>query len=237
LSEQITYAGEKMALQYEKHPLLVLIGAFNQQIMRNPPWIKNYLFPLSPQKEITVNMNLPIFGGELSSSMEIDGIRIVAESGKIQFTPKEFNVSGYNALSDVIVNLSSALPHTPLFAYGINCRFLESSSKAFFMNKPLFKKLFEADYFDNYLKLEYAHNYKDSKMTVSVVEKKTEDLFQICYDFNFHFQLGENEKSPMMILKNRIIDGAIERYLNHAKEIAETISLHINSKGKGKKNA
>lgn len=221
-----------MALEFEVHPLLVLVGAFNPQIMRNAPWIKNYLFPKSSQKEITVNMTVPLMGGELSSSMNIDGIKIVAESGKIQFTPREFNSSGYNALADVVVNLATALPHTPLSAYGINCRLMESPSKARLIKNVTIKRLLGTDFQDNYIKLEYASKYKAGQMTASVIERKVEDSFQIFYDFNFHFKIDESKKMPMMALKNAIIDGAIEEYLSHALKVAEMISFQINPKSR-----
>ena len=221
-----------MALEYEVHPLLVLVGAFNPQIMRNAPWIKNYLFPRSSQKEIAVNMTVPLMGGELSSSMNIDGIKIVAESGKIQITPGEFNSSGYNALAGVVVNLATALPHTPLSAYGINCRLTECPSRARLIKNATIKRLLGTDFQDNYLKLEYASKYKAGQMTVSVVEKKGEESFRIFYDFNFHFKIDESKKMPMMVLKNAIIDGAIEEYLSHAREVAEMISFQINPKSR-----
>lgn len=222
-----------MALEYEVHPLLVLVGAFNPQIMRNPQWIKNFLFPNSSQKNITVNMNLPLLGGELSSTMTIDGIRIQTEAGKVQIFPKEFTASGYKALAEVVVNLASALPHTPLVAYGINCRFGEVSSKPLLLKMAGVRRIFASDLTNDNLKLEYAINYKAAKMTVSVIENKMTDSFKISYTFNFHFQMDENEKSPMARLKEAILDGAIEDYLQHAHEVAESISSNLTSGKRG----
>lgn len=218
-----------MALEYENHPLLVLVGAFNPQIMRNPQWIKDYLFPKSLQKNTTVNLNLPLMGGELSSTMTIDGIRLQMEAGKVQIFPKEFSASGYQALSNVVVNLASALPHTPLLAYGINCRLVEYTTKPLLVKNAGLKKIFASELNSNYLKLEYANNYKTSRMTVSVVEDKMKDSYKISYGFNFHFQLPGDEKSPMSRMKEAILEGAIEEYLKHAREVAEGISSRINS--------
>lgn len=222
-----------MTLEYEAHPLLVLIGAFNPQIMRNAKWIKNFLFPKSSQKDISVNMTIPLIGGDLSSSMNIDGISIHSEVGKVQIIPKEFNVTGYNAIADVVINLATALPHTPLLAYGINCCLVESSSKAALLKNTAIRKIIDTELCDNNIKIESSCNYKASKMNFHVKEEKVQESYKISYFFNFHFQMDEKDKSPMTALKNAIIEGAIEDYLGHAREVAEGISARINTRKRG----
>ncbi len=222
-----------MTLEYESQPLLVLVGAFNPQIMRNAMWIKNYLFPKSSQKDVSVNMNIPLIGGDLSSSMTIDGISIHSELGKVQMTPKEFSTSGYNAIADVVVNLAAALPHTPLLAYGINCCLVESSSKAVLLKNTAIRKIIDTGLSDNTLKIESSCDYKGSKMNFYVKEEKVQESYKISYYFNFHFQMKEKEKSPMTVLKNAIIEGVIGESLDPDREVAEGISSRINPKKKG----
>ena len=222
-----------MTLEYEAHPLLVLIGAFNPQIMRNAKWIKNFLFPKSSQKDISVNMTIPLIGGDLSSAMTIDGISLHSEVGKVQMTPKEFSTSGYNAIADVVINLAAALPHTPLVAYGLNCCLTESSSSAVLMKNTAIRKIFDAGLSANNIKIESSCNYKASIMNYHVKEEKVQESYKISYFFNFHFQMDEKDKSPMTTLKNAIIEGAIGDYLGHAREVAEGISSRINTRKKG----
>ena len=219
-----------MALEYDAIPLLVLVGAFNSQIMRDPAWIKKYLFPQSNQKEIAVNMGIALINNEISSSMKIDGIDIKVESGKIQITPNDFSQSGCNAIVELVENLSASLPHTPLIAYGINCRFTEPITKSILQKNKAIASFFENKSSCDYIKIERRQKYEKSLLTFSITEECKEKQFRLLYDFNFHFSIENSKTAPMMLMKDAIIDGDIGKYLTYARSVAESISSEISHK-------
>ena len=216
-----------MALEYVAHPLLVLVGAFNSQIMRDPAWIKKYLFPQSNQKEIVVNMGIALINNEISSSMKIDGIEVKVDPGKIQITPNDFSQSGYNAIADLVENLSATLPHTPLIAYGINCRLAEPIAKSILQRNRAIIRLSGDKSPCDYIKIERRQKYEKSLLTFSITEECKDEQFRLLYDFNFHFPTEKSKIAPMMLMKEAIIDGDIGKYLTYAYSVANSISSEI----------
>jgi len=209
-----------MSLEIENRPLLVLLGGFNTQIMRDASWVKHFLFPLVKQDEITVNMGISLLNDEISSSMTIDDIRVDVGPGKIQITPSDLSLSKLDAIVDLIKNMASALPHTPLSAYGINFRFIEKLDKAVLKENSLLSMLFHNIPIPDSIKLEQQIKYDKSLMTFSLTENYDNGMPTLSYDFNFHFAIKSGELASMTLLKESIMDGDIEKYQTKAKSIA-----------------
>ena len=223
-----------MSIEAMRIPLVVLVGAFNSQILRDPKWVQKYLFPTSTQREIPVTFNVALDSGALSSNMTIDGIDFQAEPGRVRITPAKLEKADIDAVNDVLVHLASALPHTPLSAYGINFQFMSKPGKSVLRTREKsLVDIFKTNGDVQQLKLESRVKYEDSLLTFSLTERGSGKKTQQLYDFNFHCQLGNQQIAAMDTLQNAITHGVIEKYLEQANKIIVSASSKlISARGK-----
>ena len=227
-----------MSLNVESRPLIVLHGALNSHILRDPQWVKKFLFPESHQKGINVTIGVTLPGDFVSSTMTVEDIRLEAESGKFRISPRENSESAIMSVKNVIENLAAALPHTPLIAYDVNCMFSENANEPILQSNHAISGLLAKPSSPKSIKLECIEKYEDGMMKLSVVEKRENAQTKLFYDFSFHFLLSNNDLPSMMLLKNSILDGRIEKCLQRARDIAQSISEEISNsrtKENGKK--
>ena len=154
--------------------LVVLVGAFNTQILRDPIWIKKYLFPNSSQETFDLKMNLEVPTDKISSMVDIDGIQIEVKSGRIVITPKEISQEYIDSVYNVVRNISKNLPHTPMVAYGVYFGFIDECSKSFLWSKNNFNKfLMEPVAAKQFLEFKQVLQREGYNINFSISEKNT----------------------------------------------------------------
>lgn len=197
--------------------MVVLVGAFNTQILRDPRWIKQYLFPDSSQDAIELKMNLEMPAEKITSVVEIDGIKVEVSSGRLAITPKDVFQEDIDSIYGVIKNISKNLPHTPMVAYGINFGFIEKCTKPFLWKKSNFANfLMSEDSTKETLELKQMLQYDGYMVNYSISEKKISVReFEEQLRFNFHTPLNTNAKQALNDLLN---NKKIENYMNIAQE-------------------
>lgn len=207
---------------FNKQATLVLLGQFYVQALQDPQWVKTFLFPEDKQQKIQVGYS---FGAnrELVARMSVGGIELAIDACRLQFTPATIDSSGFDALSDLVGNFSRALPLTMLNAYGVNFGMLFSGNKRILSgNVPLMEIVGDNEHHGT-LSFRYSVPYSDGILNATVFEETVDDIPRTRLDFNFHFKLNPNEKTPIMVLKNALIDGQLQQCFEHAKHIAESM--------------
>ena len=204
------------------HSLIVLVGAFNTQILRNPNWMKQYLFPESKQEQLEMKMNLEMFTEELTSVIEIDGIQIEVKSGRLAINPKELTPEYIDKVYDVLGNISATLPHTPMSAYGVNFCFIGESSKPFIWRKTNFDNfLLPQDKTEPTLEVKQQLQYEEHRVNFTISEKKaSSQKYEERLFFNFHTPVNTSTKEAMdVLLKQRVIEQCMRFAEDHAKHV------------------
>lgn len=208
-----------------KKPVLVVCGAFNNQILRNGAWIKRNLFPKSEQEKILVNLNVAYYGDTISSNVIVDGIEIMTVPGKIIITPPSFDSDGFDAINELIINLSSTLPHTPVTSFGINFTLFQSLHRSMLDQSQMFN-FFPDGAIPPKKMIQSSIPFEDAIMNFSLEEELTENgMTKQSYNFNFHSDISGEE--PLIQVKTKLLDNCIERYLNHAQSFAGYITEHL----------
>lgn len=217
-----------MPLEYTKSALLIISGAFNMQIFSNLEWIRRYLFPESETKNLHIDFNYNISNNSFQMKTVIDGMELMVSPTKIFITPAAIDDQGFSNVEELITNLSKALPHIPLHAYGINCRFDGPPGISAFHDCP--RILTDADDEDRLsFKYEESQKYDDSIMTCVLTECKDQNKkWSLHYDFNFNFVFSGSSFLNVSDMKNNIINGKIKSCLDYAKKITEA---HLSALG------
>ena len=202
--------------------LVVLVGAFNTQILREPDWIKRYLFPDSSQDSLELKMNLEMPAEKITSIVEVDGIQIEVKQGRLAITPKDISQEYIEKIYHVIKNISANLPHTPMVAYGINFGFTGECKKPFLWKRTSFNRfLMDFEKTDAVLELKQVLGYDGYKINFTISEKKIATTkFEERLSFNFHTPVSANVGSALEdLLRNK----KIEYYQSIAKKHAEWV--------------
>ena len=216
-----------MSLEAQRVPLVVLVGAFNSQILRDPQWVKKYLFPDSAQQEIPLNYNVAMVTGELSSSMVIDGSDFRVEPERIRITPP--SPAEPAIAEDVAVRLAGELPHTPLSAFGVNFQYKETRGKSVLRGNAFLSRMTGMCEADGQLRLESRVKHEESFLTFSITEDGAADGATLLYDFNFHVPMGNAQYPAMKKLSEKILEGVVGRFAAHAEKMARAVSDELSS--------
>lgn len=205
---------------------ITVIGAFNEQILRNPEWIKRYLFPDSKQKEINLEIKLGFPAGDISSNMEVDGIRIQISTGKLIISIEKHDLESVEALNEFISRLSSSLPHTPITAFGINFEFIEQLKKpVFHTNETILGYVNAEEIHMEQISLSSSKKHSGHIMNYTMQEfMDKNEKFLMKYKFNFHYEANNSKDAPMVKLKNVLLDHAVQENMGKAEEFINRIS-------------
>ena len=195
--------------------LVVLVGSFNTQILRDPKWIKQFLIPDSKQENLEFKLNLEMLSEEITSSVEIDDIKFEVKKGRFSITPKKLNSDSFRKVYKIISNISKNIPHTPIIAYGINFSFLETSNKSYLLT-PNNSILLDCDNKNTELELKQIYPSDDCLISFTISERKIRTKrYEEKLKFNFHVQIKNN---PTEALNNLVQSKLIEKYLSVAQK-------------------
>lgn len=216
-----------MNLEFIPQCSLILVGAFNTQIMRDPRWIKDYLFPKSQQEDLKVKMNLEMISDTVTSLIEIDGIKIEAEPGKLSIKPNESTEECFEAIKELVINLSNSLPHTPVRAYGINFSYNGKSTKPSILHKRAILKYLCQEEDTDKMEIQQTVQLDNCCMNFSLAESEISAKdFKLELGFNFHFSIP-HPNNGMSLLRDSVIDGNIQKHAQLANEHVEKVLITL----------
>jgi hypothetical protein len=167
-----------------------------------------------------MQMNVALMTDIVSASVEIDGIKIDVSPGRVKIQPSAYTKDFSNQIADVITNLATTLPHTPMTAYGINFIFSEKiKSPVLHKTRALDKLTCDIENSDS-IRIANSCKCDDSQMAFILEEKVKEKTLK--FDFNFHFTKFKDEV-PIIHLKNALIDGDIDKYFKKSQSFVDQI--------------
>lgn len=180
---------------------VIILGGWNLNIF-TPKWIANKLLKEEKvQIEFAINKSAPTrFTGS--------GIRVIPMFDRLMIMPVNNEDATLEKIKEVVIELMTLLPHTPVSAFGINFGFIEPEPE------PELLKYFNLDDNEGYLQdfeeikqIEIKRSLIKDGLHVNISLAKVDS--QVNIDFNYHFDtvkteliLEELEKHSLPTLKS-----------------------------------
>jgi hypothetical protein len=193
--------------------LLVITGAWNKNIF-SEQWIKKYLLP---EEKFSLEVDL------ISNSHRItsEKLQIEFHSNRINFIAKILNENEFETfhlISKLSIKIADYLPHTPVFAYGVNFIFECNEQE---IEKDLIKlsDIGEVtDYGAHIVNSQYTHKIELDNIPINITISTNKD--KLSFDFNFHSDIKN-----LMEFKDRINELQIDKLYVMASEIIKNVYL------------
>ena len=99
-----------------KNPNVVVLGGWNRHIF-NTDWVQRYIFP----DDDNVTSDHAVSQGLEASPQFSNGklkIFVIADKLVVESTDQDLN-----ALNDTLIKIAGYLPHTPVYAFGVNIKY------------------------------------------------------------------------------------------------------------------
>lgn len=201
-------------LELQASPLIVILGAFNDKIFRDPRWCSNYLFEKSTPEEVAVNINLNIIDDKINTTVLWKDIELSLIGNRLQIKVPRIDDIGFSIVMDIVTRLAACVPHTPITALGVNFLFetkLEKTDGAIVIG------ISKAEPW-TFAGTRLIRPTECGLMRCESELEKNTGVLKV--SFNFHNEIKENN---LMEVKNKIMNGLIEKALAISRPIAETI--------------
>lgn len=201
--------------------LLNIVGAFNEQIFRDVKWLKKYIFTDYPIENIHINLNLNVTNGIIVTTIKCDKATIKFSPSHMEIiienlSPCEYTDEDFDFVSQLIENIASTLPHTPIVAFGVNFLFSRDiTSKIFNYNSIVAP--FEDQKITN---IQQTQQIKKNGYTVNCYLEQQEvndNKIEVKILLNYHYNIPTmSEDNPMTFFKNLMLDNCIKKHKESA---------------------
>ena len=200
--------------------LVVLLGAFNTQVLRDPFWVNKYIFSDSNSDPLNSTMRLDMLTDKITTFFENDGLKIEVSLGRIAITPKDLSKDSIDSTYDIITKISQSLPRAIINAYGVNFGFLGEVTRPFLWKET--KILMKTSENISMLDFKQVLECEDYRINYSISEEKTASKkYKERLTFNFHTNL--NRKTAEEAFADFPKSKRIETFWNLAKQQAKSV--------------
>ena len=202
------------ALELQAEPLIVIIGAFNDKIFRDPKWDANYLFEGCKPSDVAVNINLNITDDRINTVITRNGTELTLAGTRLQIKVAQMDEYGFSEAMDIVKRLALCIPHTPIASFGVNFTYQTSLKKT---NGNVLAGISPGDGW----KTIESRTVKPTECgDMACVCSLENDKKLLTISFNFHNKM---DGKSLTDIKNKLMDGLIGKALETSRPLAETM--------------
>ncbi len=193
-------------------PLIVIVGAFNDKILRNPEWDANYLFEDCKPEEVAVNIKLNINDDNINTIVTCKGIELSLAGNRLQIKVPKIDDTGFSNIMDIVTRLSSFIPHTPVTAFGVNFQYQVILKR---IDTTAIKGVLPDE---EWKAVGCTLTRKTDYGEMTCLCKLNKETRNLNVSFNFH-----NSAKNLIEVKNWLMDGGAAKALETSRPLAESM--------------